>query len=154
MKTESRFLREFILVQSRKDTVQPFTGGIMQPLIHSSPDFPSPLWLSVCRYPLQVYSEDSQLLIIDERVYYGNGIIGQVVDLVCKKFQAHILREMAMPEIFESVDEFFNDKLAYIYHCIIDAFNELGLKSFEDKCFRIAHQKGITFLVSRISDAQ
>ena len=143
-------MREFLLVQSRANKVQPSTGGYTLPLIHSTPNVPSPLWLSIHQFPLQIYSDSGQLLGFDNRLYYGSGIIGKAVDLSCEKFQAHIIREMAMPEIFEAVDEFFFYEVAYIDGCITDAFNELGLISFEYKCFRIIHQKGIAYIVSNI----
>ena len=138
------------LVQSRSNIVQPATRGSLLPLHHNAPGFQSPLFLSVPKYPLQVYSEDGRQYRIDERLYYGSGLIGQAVDLACYKFQAHIFREMAMPEAIELVDEFFHSELTYIYNCVIDAFDELGLISFEYKCFRLTHERGMALIVSKI----
>ena len=103
--------------------------------------------VSIISYPLLSYDKKGSLIKIDDRSYYS-GRYSSAIELACQKFHIHLLGEVGMPELLESIDVVFNRLLMFLQQCAIDAFEELSFVSYEDRFFRFAHTFGIMLVVS------
>ena len=126
-----------------------FTGGSRE----LSPGVEAPVppgvltALPVSIYPLKVLDERNRQLPIDKLAYY-TGRHRDALNLACSYYQKHILGIFAFPEAYEGNVKLFDDECKVIAFSLVWAYYKLGMCSYEDTVFRLAHQYGMYVIVS------